>query len=323
MFDVVAVGECLIDFTSSGKNDVGSLLFARNPGGAPANLLAMYAKLGGKTAFIGKVGQDSFGDFLERTMKDAHIDTTGLVRTSSVPTTLAFVQLDAAGNRSFSFYRNPGADICLQASEVQAHLLEQCRVFHFGSVSLTGEPARAATTHSVKKAKEAGAIISYDPNYRPLLWESEQVAKQQVLAALPLADVVKVSEEEMVLLTGEQELSKGARALAQHGAALVVVTRGPEGAYYHTKTAQGSMATYNCKTIDTTGAGDAFWGALLYMLRGKTAQEIGELNSQELECAIDFANATGSLTTTRYGAIPAMPSQEEICQCIAHTPKLA
>ncbi len=316
MFDIVAIGECLIDFTPSGTNELGMQLFARNPGGAPANVLAMYAKLGGKTAFIGKVGTDDFGEFLKKTMSDAGIDISGLAQTADVPTTLAFVQLNDKGDRSFTFYRKPGADVCLCAEEVDESLLSGCKIFHFGSVSLTAEPSRTATLTAAKKAKQAGAIISYDPNYRPLLWENERCAKDEMLSALPLADIVKVSEEEMTLLTGETELEKGAKVLAQHGASLVLITLGPKGAFYYAPCGSGTLPTYDVKTIDTTGAGDAFLGALLYRIAGKTIEQLGAMTGPEWEQTIAFGNAAGSLTTMAKGAIPAMPTLAQIEHCV-------
>ena len=274
MFDIVALGESLIDFTPSGENSQGMALFARNPGGAPANVLAMAAKLGGKTAFIGKVGDDAFGAFLKKTMEDAGVDVRGLRMTREYPTTLAFVQLTPEGDRSFTFYRKPGADVMLAPAEVDRALLRDCRIFHFGSVSLTDEPCRTATLEAAREAKAAGAMISYDPNYRPFLWDSAERAREALLAALPLADIVKVSEEEMELLTGEVQLAAGADALASRGAALVLVTLGPRGAYYRAAAGRGLLPACEVDTVDTTGAGDAFLGALLSCLAGKTLEEL-------------------------------------------------
>ena len=316
MFDVVAIGESLIDFTPNGTNELGMQLFARNPGGAPANVLAMNAKLGGKTAFIGKVGNDDFGAFLINTMSDAGIDVSGLAQTSEVPTTLAFVQLNEQGDRSFTFYRKPGADVCLTQDEVSDTLLQNCRIFHFGSVSLTDEPCKTATLYAAQTAKQAGAVISYDPNYRPLLWNSEERAKSEILRALPLADIVKVSQEEMTLLTGETELQIGAKALAQYGAAVVLVTLGSMGAFYYTPVDCGLLPTYDVQTVDTTGAGDAFLGALLYRIADWSLTQLMQLPSAEWESIIAFANAAGSMTTTAKGAIPAMPTLEQINRCM-------
>lgn len=319
MYDVVALGEILIDFTPSGTNNLGMQLFSRNPGGAPANVLAMNAKLGGKTAFIGKVGADDFGNFLINILEASNIDTCGLTRIKDVPTTLAFVQLNDKGDRTFSFYRNPGADICLANEDVRAELLTNCRIFHFGSVSLTDEPCRSATLISVLKAKNAGAIISYDPNYRPFLWKDEQIARSEILNALPFADIVKVSEEEMVLLTGESNRESGAKKLAKFGAALVIVTLGAEGAYYYSSVGDGTIPTYDVKTIDTTGAGDAFLGSILFCIAGKKIDEIKQIKKSEWDQYIAFANAAGSLTTMDKGAIPAMPNIKQIRDCQSHT----
>ncbi len=315
MFDVVALGECLIDFTPNGINEQGMQTFSQNPGGAPANVLAMYAKLGGHVAFIGKVGNDAFGRFLEKNMKQAGIDVSALVFEKKAPTTLAFVQLDEDGDRSFSFYRDPGADLLLQTDEVDMKKLMHCKIFHFGSVSLTGETSRSATLHAAKTAKKAGAIVSYDPNYRPFLWDCEQHAREEMLAALPLADLVKVSYEEMEFITGKSALQEGAAALAAYGAALVVVTMGAKGAYYHAASCCGQLPAYNVATIDTTGAGDAFWGALLWKVHQYGSEKMGTLGEDEWKDIVSFANAAGSLTTTGRGAIPAMPTKEEIEGC--------
>lgn len=322
MYDIVALGEALIDFTPSGVNDMGMQLFARNPGGAPANVLAMNAKLGGKTAFIGKVGKDDFGRFLKDTMRNAGIDVSGVLESGEVNTTLAFVHLKENGDRSFSFYRKPGADVLLRAEEVDARLVTHCRVFHFGSVSLTDEPCRSATLTAAAMAKEAGALISYDPNYRPLLWDSEAHAKAEMRKGLRLADIIKVSEEEMVLLTSERDLTAGAAALAGSHAALVLVTLGPKGAFYYTEGCSGLLPAYDVKTVDTTGAGDAFLGALLYCIGGKNLAEIKAMTSSEWARCIAFCNAAGSLTTAKKGAIPAMPTLAEIEACVKGTPVL-
>lgn len=321
-YDLVALGESLIDFTPGGTNALGMQLFARNPGGAPANVLAMFAKLGGSTAFVGKVGEDDFGRFLQKTMEDAGIDVSALVHTQQARTTLAFVQLDEKGDRSFSFYRKPGADILLRPDEVDAEKLRHCGMFHFGAVSLTDEPARSATKFAAKTARQAGALISYDPNYRPLLWESPQQAKDEMLSALPLADIVKVSQEEMELLTGHADLCAGAAALAAHGASLVLVTLGPQGAYYRTPRAQGRLAACDVPTVDTTGAGDAFLGALLWRLRGKKAAALQEIAAAEWEDIVAFAGAAGSLATTKQGAIPALPGIDAIEACMREAPRI-
>ncbi len=316
MYDIAALGESLIDFTPSGQSDEGMQLFARNPGGAPANVLAMAAKLGGKTAFIGKVGNDDFGRFLKTTMEGSSIDVSGLLMDREHNTTLAFVQLSESGDRSFSFYRKNGADIFLRPEEVDGSVLKSCRIFHFGSVSLTDEPCRAATLYAAKTARSGGAVISYDPNYRPLLWDSESRAIEEMRRALALADIVKVSEEELSILTGKTDLFNGAEKLAESGAALVIVTLGPRGAFFYNKTACGLVPAYDVRTVDTTGAGDAFLGSLLFNLRNKTKKELHTIPEAELKALVAFSNAAGSLTTTKSGAIPAMPELSEIEYCV-------
>lgn len=322
MYDLAAIGESLIDFTPAGTNELGMQLFSRNPGGAVANVLAMYAKLGGQTAFIGKVGQDEFGHFLTDTMEHAAIDISAVRYDDEIPTTLAIVQLDKNGDRKFSFYRKPGADVMLSANELPHALLKSCKIFHFGSVSLTDEPCRTATLEAVKLAKQAGSVISYDPNYRPLLWKDEARAVKEMSSALKLADIVKVSEEELTLLTGEHDLPAGAQKLAQAGASVVLITLGAKGAYYYTRSCSGYLRTYNVQTIDTTGAGDAFFGSLLWCLSGKTLEELQTTKPTDWEYMIAFANAAGSLTTTSKGAIPAMPDKYQIESCMEKVPLL-
>lgn len=317
MYDVVALGESLIDFTPAGKDEMGMQMFTRNPGGAPANVLAMYAKLGGKTAFIGKVGADDFGLFLKATMEKAKINCDGLLQDQEIPTTLAFVQLNEWGDRSFTFYRKPGADIMLQTEEVPLKVITDCHIFHFGSVSLTEDPSRSATLSAAQTAKNAGAIISYDPNYRPALWPDIATARNEILKALPLVGLLKVSEEEMELLTGETGLEAGANKLAGMGPGVVFVTLGAKGAYCHTPVGNVLVPTYDVDTIDTTGAGDAFWGALLFFMSNEFKKGILQISLDTWEKATDFANAAGSLTTSRKGAIPAMPSKEKILSCMA------
>jgi fructokinase len=315
MYDVTALGELLIDFTPSGINDQGIALFARNPGGAPANVLAMITRLGGKTAFIGKVGDDAFGRFLGKTLKDAGIDITGLVTDREIPTTLAFVQLNGQGDRSFSFYRKPGADLMLSAEEVNRNLIDASKVFHFGAVSITGEPCRSAVHEAVHYAKGQKKIISYDPNYRPLLWDSVDEARTEMTRLVPFADILKVSEEEMTLLTGETVLEKGAAALAEQGPLIVLVSLGASGAFYFCGDGCGTMPAYDVKTIDTTGAGDAFLGAIHYKFLNKTREDLKKISRNDLEDIVDFANAAGSLATAKKGAIPAMPNLAEIEIC--------
>ena len=313
MFDIVSVGEILIDFTPCGVNLQGIPLFAQNPGGAPANVLAMNSKLGGKSAFIGKIGKDSFGSFLEATLKNTSIDTTGLVVDLEIPTTLAFVHLNEAGDRSFTFYRKPGADVNLSTKEVKKELIDDCKLFHFGSVSLTDAPSRTATLDAASYGKKQGKIISFDPNYRPPIWETEETAIEWISHSIALADILKISEEEMLLITKESDIEHGSKLLLDMGPKAVFVTLGKNGAYYRNSCCNGACPTYKMNTIDTTGAGDAFMGTVLWQLKDKTREE---LSTMDLKDIVEFANAAGSLTTTRKGAIPALPCYDEIKQCV-------
>ena len=316
MYDIVALGESLIDFTPAGINEMGMPLFSQNPGGAPANVLAMASKLGRSTAFVGNVGRDAFGRFLQEHMEKAGIDCSALRRDDRVPTTLAFVQLDEYGDRSFSFYRDPGADVMLRPEEVDDTLLEGCRIFHFGSVSLTKEPCRGTTLWVARRAREAGALISYDPNYRPFLWPSVEAARRALCAALELTDILKVSEEEMCLLTGESTLPGGAEKLQAMGPSAVFITRGKEGAYFRTPSGEGALPAFPVNAVDTTGAGDAFWGALLAQIPGRGRTALEALTLEEWVSATRVANAAGGLTTTAKGAIPAMPDSAAIQACV-------
>ncbi|MGI6404486.1 MAG: carbohydrate kinase family protein [Oscillospiraceae bacterium] len=312
MLDVTALGEILIDFTPCGDCD-GIPIFAQNPGGAPLNVLAQNALLGGKTAFIGKVGADVFGDDLRRMMANNDINTQGLVISKDVHTTLAFVQLDSKGERSFCFYRNPGADILLRKEEVAADLIRNSHIFHFGSLSTTSEPSRSATYEALRTAKEAGCIISYDPNYRAPLWESEEVAIKAMLDLMPYADILKVSDDEMKLLTGTDDFDEGSRKLADYGITFVCVSCGSEGAYYRRGNEFGKVPAFEVCAVDTNGAGDAFLGAIHYQIRKKSLADLKQMPRNELEAIIRFANAAGALAVLKKGAIPAMANMEMIC----------
>lgn len=316
MYDVIAVGESLIDFTPAGKTDPNNLLFACNPGGAPANVLAMATKLGAKTAFLGKVGQDAFGSFLRENMLAAGIDVQGLQMDPLTPTTLAFVHLDANGERSFSFYRKPGADIMLRFEEIDKNMLASCRIFHFGGVSLTDEPCRTTTLESAKYAQQKGACISYDPNYRPSLWESEAEAKRIMGDAIALSDILKVSDNELKLFTGCDEILKGIQQLKNMGPKVVFVTCGEEGAFVCSNASIEHIPTAHVDVVDTTGAGDAFLGSMLWQLLFVTNGDLDTITPDEWKAMLRFSNAAGSLTVTRKGAIPALPSHVEIANVL-------
>lgn len=322
MYDAVAIGELLIDFAPGGTTAEGTALFERNPGGAPGNVLAILAKLGKKTALISKVGEDQFGEFLISVMKNIGIETKGILSTTEANTTLAFVHLDSKGDRSFSFYRKPGADMLLSEKEVHLDLVGNTKIFHFGTVSMTCEPSRGATLHAVKSAKEMGALISYDPNLRPPLWNSLEEAKQIIEVGLEYADILKVSIEELEFITGYKDLEEGSKHISEkYGIHFILVTLGAGGCFYRQGAQTGNLPTYDVKTVDTTGAGDAFLGAFLYQVIEKK-KALTDLNKSEMEQMIDFANAAGSLATMKKGAIPAMPSIVEIEECMRTVKKL-
>lgn len=322
MFHAIALGELLIDFTPCGVSDAGNTIFERNPGGAPANVLAAMAKLGARTAFIGKVGSDQFGSFLDECLSRNGIDTSGLKRSDTVNTTLAFVHLSETGDRSFSFYRNPGADMMLEESDIDWKMVADSRIFHFGSISMTDEPARSATFKALKVARESGAIVSYDPNLRPPLWRSLDEAKTRIKEGLNHSDILKISEEELEFITGEKDLVKGTGLLAEKGPGFIMVTLGPKGAFCRLGDTTGKFNTYETKVVDTTGCGDAFLGGVLYRLKDMQLSEIRKLSKSSIEEIIDFGNAVGALTATKKGAIPALPSMEQVRHCIRHVPKL-
>ena len=311
LFDVAAIGELLIDFTYHGKSENSMRLFEQNPGGAPANVLCALSNLGMKTSFIGKVGQDMHGDFLKNVLKEKGVDTNWLISDADVFTTLAFVELSENGERRFSFGRKPGADTCLTPDEVKNFDYGNCDIFHFGSVSLSDEPSRSATICATKLAKSAGAIISCDPNYRAPLWKSELEASKHIRDTLRYVDIIKISDEETVLVTGKQSPEEAAQCLLDGGISCAVVTLGKDGAYAATKSAQMYVPTWDVDVVDTTGAGDAFWGGFLYKL-ASSGVEVGELGECELRDFTIFANAVASLCVQRRGGIPAMPNLDEI-----------
>lgn len=310
MIDITAVGEILIDLTQSGVNELGIPVFAANPGGAPANLAVAAARMGASTAFIGKVGTDSFGAFLCNTLTENKVDVSGMVTDPHNRTTLAVVALDKFGERTFSFYRDPSADVNLYAEEIPEDQLKNTKFLHFGSVSLTTDPARSATLYAAETAKKHGAIISYDPNYRASLWSDEATAIERMLEPLGLVDVLKVSDEELPLLTGTTDLEAGSQILADKGIRLVLVTLGANGAFYRFDGKTGHVPGVKVKVGDTNGAGDTFFGATLAQLA--KFERLDDITTDALEQIISVSNKAASITTSRHGAIPAMPSFEEV-----------
>jgi fructokinase len=312
MHDVTALGELLIDFTPSGISEQSNPLYEQNPGGAPANVLVSLSRLGKKGAFIGMVGKDQFGSFLRSTLQKENIETRGLKTSNDVNTTLAFVHLNSTGDRSFSFYRNPGADLMLRSEDIDWQLIKDSRVFHFGSVSMAGEPAKSATFAAARFAKENGILVSNDPNYRPLLWKSKQEAQIVITEGLQYTDILKVSDEEMELITGTTDLEAGAGILYKQGITMVFVTLGPKGCFFYCSAGSGLIPSFPVKTVDTTGAGDAFWGAVLSHLCTKTKRELAQISKSEVQKIVEFSCAAGALTTMKKGAIPGIPTKEEI-----------
>lgn len=311
MFDLVALGELLIDFTDSGTSSAGMRLFEQNPGGAVANVLAAAQRLGDSTAFVGKVGADMHGAFLKQTLEQAGIDVSGLVLSRDYFTTLAFVSLSDTGERTFSFARKPGADTQLTIQEVEASMASSARVFHVGSLSLTDEPARGATYHAVKLAKAQGAVISYDPNYRAPLWPDEETAKREMRKMLQYVDILKMSDEETRLLTDRDNPEDAARVLHKQGIGCVAVTLGKKGALVSVNGDSRIVPGYRHPAVDTTGAGDAFWGGFLHRMLelGQTPEKL-TLN-EAADCA-NWGNAVATCCVQKRGAIPAMPSLEEV-----------
>ncbi len=311
MYDVVALGELLIDFAAQGLGEDGYPIMAAHPGGAPANCLAALAACGKKAALLGKVGQDMFGEKLIGTLRQAGIGTEGIVKGDDVFTTLAFVSFDENGDRSFAFARKPGADTALRPEEVDLSLIEQARVFHFGSLSLTDEPARSATQKAVEYAKQAGKAITFDPNFRPPLWGSQEHARQQMLWGLEQADVVKISDDEVSFLFGCPPQEGAARIRQHFGTKLVLVTMGAKGCWYENPKASGHVPAFRMDTIDTTGAGDIFGGTAIAQLLDEACPP-QELEAEALERIVRYASAAAGISTTRSGGISSVPTRSEV-----------
>ncbi len=310
-YDVVALGELLIDFTENGTSAQGNPLLEANPGGAPGNVLSMLQNLGRKTAFIGKVGNDAFGELLRETLKAQGIDVKNLCTDESVPTTLAFVHTKEGGDRSFSFYRNPGADMMLREEEVDAKLLKSTRIFHFGTLSMTDERIAAVTKSAVRQAKEAGVLISFDPNYRPLLWKDPEQAKEAMRFGIGQCEILKIADDEIFFLTGAETIDKGVGQIRKEfDVPLVCATLGIDGSIAYIgdhKVFCGPFLQEN--TIETTGAGDTFMACVLHTVLDKGLKD---LTSEDLREMLSFANAAASIITTRRGALKVMPEKEEI-----------
>lgn len=315
-YDVTALGELLIDFTENGTSSQGNRLFEANPGGAPCNVLAMLAKLGRKTAFIGKVGNDQFGALLKNVLTEAGIATEQLKTDKEVHTTLAFVHTFEDGDRDFSFYRNPGADMMLTLAEVDEEAIKASRAFHFGTLSMTHEGVRAATEKALKIARKNNLLISYDPNLREPLWPSLALAKEQIRYGFRFCDCVKISEEELEFVTGEKDIRKAVTALnAEFHIPLICVTMGKKGSMAFYRDIEVFRAPFlNDNTIETTGAGDTFCAGMIHFV---LEYGIDNLNEERLSELLTFANAAASLITTRKGALRVMPEKQEVLDFIA------
>ena len=309
--DIAALGELLIDFTPAGNSQQGMRLFEQNPGGAPANMLAAAAKFGLKTAFIGKVGRDMHGDFLKETLVKAGINTENLIQDDKYFTTLAFVSLKENGEREFSFSRKPGADTQLCMKEIDKSILENTRVFHVGSLSLTDDPSRTATYEAINIARNSGAVISYDPNYRAALWSDPETAQLRMQSLIPYVDMMKISDEETSLLTPYQDPEEAIQYLLRQGVHLVAVTLGRDGALIGNENGIIKAEGFSSHAVDTTGAGDSFWGGFLASyLQEETSPE--HLTRAQMIQFGRVGNAVASLCVERRGGISAIPEMEEI-----------
>ena len=310
-FDVVALGELLIDFTENGKSAQGNMTYEANPGGAPCNVLAMLNKAGRKTAFIGKVGQDLFGNKLKATLDEVGIDTSNLIIDEDARTTLAFVETFPDGDRDFSFYRNPGADMMLRKEDLHEDLIRDAKIFHYGTLSMTHDGVREATKKAIDIAKESGAILSFDPNLRPPLWKTLDDAKEQVAYGLSKCDVLKISDNEIQWFTGEEDFDAGiAKLREQYNIPLIMLSLGRDGSRAYYKDLRVEVKPFlQDSTIETTGAGDTFGGCCLHHV---LKYGLDNLDEEKLTEMLTFANAAASIVTTRKGALRVMPEVEEV-----------
>ena len=309
-YDVIALGELLIDFTMNGQSEQGNNMFEACPGGAPCNVLALLNKMGKKTAFLGKVGKDQFGTLLRDTITDAGIDASHLMVDDTVNTTLAFVHTFPDGDREFSFYRNPGADMMLTEDEVDPEFIAQTKILHFGTLSMTHDGVRAATKKAVQAAKDAGCLVSFDPNLRPPLWSSLDLAKEQMEYGFGVCDILKISDNEIQFVSGKEDYDEGIACLQEkYNIPLILLTMGKEGsrAYYKGKCVE--LPGFAVKAIETTGAGDTFCGSSLNYI---VEHGFDDLTEDQLGELLTFANAAAAIVTTKKGAIRSMPEREEV-----------
>ncbi|MEZ3503194.1 MAG: carbohydrate kinase [Lachnospiraceae bacterium] len=315
-YDVIALGELLIDFTQNGLSEQGNGLFEANPGGAPCNVLSMLNNLGKKTSFIGKVGKDQFGLTLKKALDELGIGTENLMMDSEIHTTLALVHTFADGDRDFSFYRNPGADMMLREDELDEELLKNTRLFHFGTLSMTHEGVRKATKKALAAAKGAGALVSFDPNLREPLWDSLEHAKEQVRWGLGQCDILKISDNEIQWLTGETDFTEGVKKIREEfPIPLILVSMGKEGSRAYYKDGYVEAAPFlQQNTVETTGAGDTFCACIINYALDHGLTDLTEAQLKEM---LTFANAAASIITTRKGALRVMPSRQEVLDFLA------
>ena len=313
-YDVIALGELLIDFTMNGQSEQGNNMFEACPGGAPCNVLALLNKMGKKTAFIGKVGKDQFGALLRDTITEAGIDASNLMVDENVNTTLAFVHTFPDGDREFSFYRNPGADMMHTADEVNPEVVKDTKVFHFGTLSMTHEGVREATKKAVETAKANGCLVSFDPNLRPPLWSSLDLAKEQMEYGFGKCDILKISDNEIQFVSGKEDYDEGITYLQEtYNIPLILLTMGKDGSRAYYKGMRVERPGFSVKAIETTGAGDTFCGSSLNYL---VDHDFENLTEEQLGEMLTFANAAAALVTTKKGAIKAMPVKEEVLELI-------
>lgn len=314
MYDVTALGEMLIDFTMNGQSGQGNNLFEACPGGAPCNVLAMLNKLGRRTAFIGKVGNDQFGRLLKDTVEELGIDTKGLVMDQNINTTLAFVHTFPDGDREFSFYRKPGADMMLSEEEVDYEMIRQSKVFHFGTLSMTDEPVRSATKRALEEAKKAGCLVTFDPNLRPPLWKSLDEAREMMEYGFRYCDMLKISDNEIQFVSGKEDYDEGIRYLQEkYHIPVIFLTMGKEGSRAYYKDLRVERAGYTVKAIETTGAGDTFCGCVI---NGLLKYGVEHLDEEKLGEILSYANAAAALITTKKGAIRSMPEPSQVEEMI-------
>ena len=313
--DIICLGEILLDMFPAelGRKLAEVSAFRPKPGGAPANAAVAAARLGKSSAFVGKVGEDAFGHYLAQVLVDQHVDTRGVRFDPDARTTLAFIAKPDENTSEYVFYRNPGADLMLRPDELDPALFAQARAFHFGSLSLTGDPIRSATYQAVRLAHAAGALVSFDVNYRPNLWKSPEEALVQIRAMLPNAGVLKVNELELELLTGSLDLEPACRSLFALGPEVVVVTLGTEGSYFYCAGGRAMVPAFKVQAVDATGCGDAFIAGLLSrMVEGDDWR--ANLNAEKLRDILRYANAVGAITSTQVGVIPALPTAGQVAE---------